>query len=267
MAVDRMKTESVAPLGLSRGTLRAFTLVELLTVVSIIGVLASLLLPALAKAKERTKRVSCGNNLRQLGAGLMLYANDDRRGSLSAKTDSADQNLNWLFPYEQEPRVFTCPATGNFIRTNRETSEITGEDELTDLVNLAYSSGKKAGASYQGFGFTGVGVDVSEEIPVKGRMRQINGIRKNLNNINTYVKFHNAFGLKGLRPGPSKLWIMVDNTYMGLPFYPDAKDNHGASGGNVTFCDGHVEWIPKERYVLSYETSQDENRTGIAMPW
>ena len=55
---------------------RGFTLVELLVVIAIIAVLASLLLPALGKAKERGKRSQCLNNLRQQAIGLSLYAQD-----------------------------------------------------------------------------------------------------------------------------------------------------------------------------------------------
>jgi prepilin-type N-terminal cleavage/methylation domain-containing protein/prepilin-type processing-associated H-X9-DG protein len=59
----------------------AFTLIELLVVVAIIAVLAAILLPTLQNARERGKRTLCANNLRQLGVGLFLYA-DDNRGYL-----------------------------------------------------------------------------------------------------------------------------------------------------------------------------------------
>src|SRR5258707_15680901 len=57
---------------------RAFTLVELLVVIGIIALLISILMPALSAATERARRIRCGSNLRQIGQGLLLYANDNR---------------------------------------------------------------------------------------------------------------------------------------------------------------------------------------------
>lgn len=126
----------------------AFTLTEILVVIAIIAMLAAILFPVFAKARENSRRTSCQSNLKQLGFGLMMYSQDyDERTIPITRTGNLSDSpaISWtvaLFPYTKNRAILRCPTnTSPVLGTN----SVTGPSNTLNYSYNAYIGGQGCG--------------------------------------------------------------------------------------------------------------------------
>jgi prepilin-type N-terminal cleavage/methylation domain-containing protein/prepilin-type processing-associated H-X9-DG protein len=122
---------------------RGFTLIELLVVIAIIGILAGILLPVLSRARESARKTQCMSNIKQIGMGLIMYANENSEQFPSdtaySGSNPAMRALNLLYTdYVSDRKVFNCPSdttVTSATNAGMSASTIGGSEYFTSTQN------------------------------------------------------------------------------------------------------------------------------------
>ncbi|MFO7946049.1 MAG: prepilin-type N-terminal cleavage/methylation domain-containing protein [Armatimonadota bacterium] len=204
---------------------RGFTLIELLVVIAIIAILAAILFPVFARAREKARQSSCLSNVKQLMTGVHMYVQDydEKMMRYVGYTDAQEvlDNPNMLFwfeciyPYVKNAQIYSCPSYSNTgVRAGGRTIN---HPDFPDGVNYGINN-------------------------------QVPGDR--------IATFEHPSKLGILCDGFNNYWRLYGPNQSGTNHYQWDMDRHN-DGSNCGFADGHAKWL--KFYIEDGETIDESS--------
>jgi prepilin-type N-terminal cleavage/methylation domain-containing protein/prepilin-type processing-associated H-X9-DG protein len=258
-----------------RRTQSGFTLIELLVVIAIIAILAAILFPVFAQAREKARSTSCVSNLKQLALGMNMYANDydetfpqwkwDQNQVAGTVNKNNGTTIWWnaIYPYVKNVQVYTCPSA--YYKTPNKTDGhwgwlAKGDNGLAAaninpvFWNVAVTYGANEPLTYDSPALASV-KRPSETLLLADCVTSLTGWDGwDQYDLNNPSKPGNAFRIRRVAYAnsgtPDKTYFWTDPTWKG-PFKAEwDKDARHSGGNNIAFVDGHVKFFSAARTTV-----------------
>jgi len=228
---------------------RGFTLIELLVVIAIIAILAAILFPVFAQAREKARTTQCVSNMRNIGTAVMLYAQDyDEKLPFNYSYTWPGQAELWWWqdlcrPYVKNEQVYTCPSMSPNIRYTFRRPPGTPNPLIKDYIANAQGGARYVNRNPAFWGSQARGPFINNWMNDSISLAQIEDVAGTIAIFDGFRSFE-IWALE-----QTDAWF---NAGYGPAFVGGAPNNNPPTGHvhkrhnegfNATFCDGHAKWI------------------------
>jgi len=264
----------------TRTTRKGFTLIELLVVIAIIAILAAILFPVFAKAREKARQSSCANNMKQLALGAAMYVQD-----FDEKFPSGNSGLlvgpgvanpdGWaaqIFPEVKSTGVYKCPddataGTGALVPISYGlNANVNGGVSLATFVSTTSSV-----LLFEVSGITGDPTNATSVAGASGNGTPNPGTTSELDSTTTYVDqgaLSSGSTTAGATAGLYETGYLGNINGIATPNVFDSANSGGglhSGGANYAYIDSHVKWALPASVSAGASNTTSSSDTGTAL--
>jgi prepilin-type N-terminal cleavage/methylation domain-containing protein/prepilin-type processing-associated H-X9-DG protein len=240
---------SPSSLSQARTACRAFTLIELLVVIAIISLLAAILFPVFARARENARRTTCSSNIKQMNTAFLMYIQDydetmipnyRSNADVGLPTSANDGNTNYwrytLQPYLKNTQVLICPSGKPVPDAMAPNNQL--------LLEYAYNTQLWLTSPGPGISAGGKKLSLVDKPAEKVNFFDCNNYGAAVQPSAAYAQHY------------GQAWVDVNST----PANRTEANTRHLGGSNIGFVDGHVKWYKAES-IMGWDYN-----TSFAMP-